>query len=171
MNKSIQKGVQSSRKKKKPPVYDEVFKAMVVRECLELQNVKRTASKYGIARGTLLSWMQQLSETNIYVHNERVTTKTIEAIEKTSDAVVRSIERAAATREEFIKEHYADLSDAFRYNIKAITDRLRDNPQGIPFRDLASCLTAITGMVKEFLPVEEQSTTQINLLQQTINNN
>ena len=165
MRKAVGKNV---GKKPKRKTYDEEFKKLVVREYVSTNRASETARRYGIGRCTLLEWAKAYSTINS--SNEIISRACVEAIEKTSDAVVRGIEANTLSRQEFIQAHYAELSEALRCNISAITTRLKNNPNDIPFRDLAASLTALTNVVKEFLPIEEQGTTQINLLQQTVNN-
>lgn len=156
------------RKKVHKTVYDDEFKARVVQEYQQTNQATATARKYGIGRSTLMLWIKNVS--SIKTNNDTITEACVQAINETSAAVVRSIEANALSRQEFMREHYAEVSEALVYNLRAITDRLKENPKSIPFRDLASSLTALNGMIKEFLPVEEQGVTQINLLQQTVNN-
>jgi hypothetical protein len=161
MRKRVDKGVEKKK------TYAEEVKRVAVAEYKTTGNASAVARKYGVPRTTLLAWVRLFPA--ITVTNDMVTDATIEAINRTSEAVVRSIDVATATRQQFLMEHYGELGEAISLNLQAIITRLR-TPEGIPYRDLAATLTALSGMVKEFLPVEEQTPTQINLLQQTINN-
>lgn len=162
MRKSDEKG---GEKKK----YTEEEKRAVVMEYRISGNAAAVGRKHGVARTTLLSWAKLYA--SIPTDNPIVTDAVVAAVDKASDAIVRSIDLATASRQQFFAEHYAELSKALSLNLNAIISRLEDKDARIPYRDLAASLTALTSMVKEFLPVEEQqSTTQINLLQQTINN-
>lgn len=154
--------------KRKSGKVDEKTKKKALAEYKNTGNASAVARKYGVARSTFLAW---LPEFTLEVKDEEVKKACIRAIDETSKAVVRSIDTNSISRQELIKEHYTDLADALHYNLVAISTRLKEDPQGIPFRDLAASLTALANVVKEFLPVEEQGTTQINLLQQTVNNN
>lgn len=156
------------RKKAHKTVYDDEFKSRVVQEYQLTNQATATARRYGIGRSTLLLWVKNAS--SFKSNNESITQAYVQAINDTSTAVVRSIEANVLSRQEFMREHYAEVSEALIYNLRAITNRLKENPKSIPFRDLAASLTALNGMIKEFLPVEEQGVTQINLLQQTVNN-
>ena len=153
---------------KKAKKIDSKTKNKAIAEYQSSGNASAVARKYGIARSTLLTWLSLLND--IPTDTPEATQAVVKAIETTSAAAVRSIEQAAATRQEFFAQHYAGLSDAFSHTLKAITDRVKDKPDTIPTRDLAAIFTALTNFAKEFTPVEEQGTTTINLLQQTVNN-
>lgn len=154
------------KKCRKKPLTDEE-KMLAVQEYKTNGNASAIARKYGVARTTFLAWLPLFSDTP--VSNDIVTQATVKAIEETSQAVVRSIDQATATRQEFFAQQYLGFSEAFSYTLKAITTRVKDKPDSIPTRDLAAIFTALTNFAKEFTPVEEQSTTTINLLQQTVN--
>ena len=147
---------------------DDKTKKKAIAEYRETGNASAIARKYGVARSTFLAWLPVVSH-KIDTDSHVTTQAVVKAIEKTSDAAVRSIEQATATRQEFFAQHYAGLSDALSHTLKAITDRVKDKPDTIPTRDLAAIFTALTNFAKEFTPVEEQGTTTINLLQQTVN--
>ena len=142
-------------------------KMLAVQEYKTNGNASAIARKYGVARTTFLAWLPLFSDTPI--SNDIVTQATVKAIEETSQAVVRSIDQATASRQEFFAQQYSNFSEAFTYTLKAITTRVKDKPDGIPTRDLAAIFTALTNFAKEFTPTEEQGTTTINLLQQTVN--
>lgn len=156
-------------KKKKRKKFDEATKKRAVEEYNLTGNVSAVARKYGVARTTLLEWLQIFN--NLHLKDEKIAIAAVSAINRASDAVVKSIEANAATREEFMRAHYTELSIALSNNLKAISDRLESDIEKLSLRDLAASLTALTNMAKEFLPVEEKGATQINLLQQTITNN
>jgi hypothetical protein len=82
---------------------------------------------------------------------------------------VRSIEQATATRQEFLQQHYAGVSTLFSTLLTKMTDELNDKTKHPSLRDQAAAFTALVNFVKEFTPTEEQGTTTINLLQQTVN--
>ena len=163
MKKSVGKIV--GKKKKK--LYDDEFKKFVVQEYMNSGNASGVARKHDIARCTLLEWVKYYS--NITTSSAAVSQACIQAIEKTSDAAVRSIEQATATRQEFLQQHYAGVSTLFSALITKMTKELSDDNKHPSLRDQAAALTALVNFVKEFTPTEEQGTTTINLLQQTVN--
>lgn len=161
MKKNRQKTV------KRKPITEET-KRNAVLEYHNTGNASATARRFGVARTTLLSWIPVY--TDIAIHNERLTTASVQAIERTSLAVVDSIRQASATRQEFYQQHFHEVSILFSQLLQGMSSKL-DNTQNPPsLRDQAAALTALTNFVKEFLPAEDQGTTTINLLQQTINN-
>ena len=164
MKKSVGKIV---GKKKKKKLYDDEFKKFVVQEYINSGNASEVSRKHDIARCTLLEWVKYYS--NITTNSEEVKSACIQAIEKTSDAAVRSIEQATATRQEFLQQHYAGVSTLFSALITKMTKELNDDNKHPSLRDQAAALTALVNFVKEFTPTEEQGTTTINLLQQTVN--
>lgn len=153
--------------KKKKRVYDDEFKKLVVREYMNSGNVSDIARRHEIARCTLIEWIKYYS--NIPTSCETVSQACVKAIEKTSDAAVRSIEQAAATRQEFLQQHFAGVSTLFSALLSKMTAELNDETKHPSLRDQAAALTALTNFIKEFTPAEEQGVTQINLLQQTVN--
>ena len=163
MKKSVGKIV--GKKKKK--LYDDEFKKFVVQEYMNSGNASGVARKHDIARCTLLEWVKYYS--NITTSSAAVSQACIQAIEKTSDAAVRSIEQATATRQEFLQQHYAGVSTLFSTLITKMTNELSDDNKHPSLRDQAAALTALVNFIKEFTPTEEQGTTTINLLQQTVN--
>lgn len=165
MRKSVGKTV---GKKKKKKLYDDEFKKFVVQEYVNSGNASEISRKHDIARCTLLEWVKYYS--NITTNSEAVSQACIQAIEKTSDAAVRSIEQATATRQEFLQQHYAGVSTLFSALLTKMTNELNDKTKHPSLRDQAAALTALVNFVKEFTPTEEQGTTTINLLQQTVNN-
>lgn len=154
-------------KKKKKKLYDDEFKKFVVQEYMNSRNASEVSRKHDIARCTLLEWVKYYS--NITTNSEAVSQATVKAIEKTSDAAVRSIEQATATRQEFLQQHYAGVSTLFSALIAKMTKELNDETKHPSLRDQAAALTALVNFIKEFTPTEEQGTTTINLLQQTVN--
>lgn len=163
MKKSVGKTV--GKKKKK--LYDDEFKKFVVQEYINTGNASEIARKHDIARCTLIEWVKYYS--TITTSSEAVSQACIHAIEKTSDAAVRSIEQATATRQEFLQQHYAGVSTLFSALLSKMTAELNDEKKHPSLRDQAAALTALINFVKEFTPTEEQGTTTINLLQQTVN--
>lgn len=147
---------------------DDKTKKKAIAEYRETGNASAIARKYGVARSTFLAWLPVVShkiETDSHVTTQAV----VKAIEKTSDAAVRSIEQATATRQEFLQQHYAGVSTLFSALITKMTAELKDDTKHPSLRDQAAALTALVNFVKEFTPTEEQGTTTINLLQQTVN--
>lgn len=164
----MKKGVgKTVGKKKKKKLYDDEFKKFVVQEYMNSGNASEVSRKHDIARPTLLEWVKYYS--NITTSSAAVSQACIQAIEKTSDAAVRSIEQATATRQEFLQQHYAGVSTLFSALITKMTKELSDDNKHPSLRDQAAALTALVNFVKEFTPTEEQGTTTINLLQQTVN--
>lgn len=163
MKKSVGKTV--GKKKKK--LYDDEFKNIVVQEYVTTGNASEIARKHNIARCTLLEWVKYYG--TIKTSNDAISQACINAIEKTSDAAVCSIKQAAATRQEFLQQHYAGVSTLFSALLSKMTAELNDENKHPSLRDQAAALTALINFVKEFTPAEEQGTTTINLLQQTIN--
>jgi transposase-like protein len=159
----MKKGV--GRKKKR--LYDDEFKKFVVREYINSGNASEIARRHDIARCTLLEWVKYYG--TITTTNESVAHACVAAIEKTSNAAVRSIEQATATRQEFLQQHYAGVSELFSALLTKMTAELNDETKHPSLRDQAAALTALINFVKEFTPTEEQGTTTINLLQQTVN--
>lgn len=154
--------------KKKKKIVDEATRRKAVQDYKLNGNASAIARKYGVARSTFLAWLPIYSN-DFLCDNDIITDACVSAIEKTSEAVIQSIYSNNATRQQFLEEHYAEIGNAISANIRAISQRLK-KPDNIPMRDLAASLNALSGIIKEFLPVEEQGSTTINLLQQTINN-
>ena len=154
------------KKCRKKPLTDEE-KMLAVQEYKTNGNASAIARKYGVARTTFLAWLPLFSDTP--VPSEEVKSACVQAIEKTSDAVVRSIEQATATRQEFLQQHYAGVSTLFSALLTKMTNELNDETKHPSLRDQAAALTALINFVKEFTPTEEQGITTINLLQQTVN--
>ena len=142
-------------------------------------NVSAVARKYDIARTTLLRWLKEYEGFNFDqldsdAAESDITAETaavVRYIEKTSDATVRAIEQATATRQEFLQQHYSSISTLFSALLAKMTAELNDETKHPSLRDQAAAFTALTNFVKEFSPTEEQGTTTINLLQQTVNKN
>lgn len=155
-------------KKKKKKQYDDEYKKHVVREYMNSGNASEISRQYNIARCTLLEWIKYYS--TIEADSEEVKYACVHAIEQTSAAAVRSIEQATATRQEFLQQHYAGVSTLFSALVTKMTKELSDDNKHPSLRDQAAALTALVNFVKEFTPTEEQGTTTINLLQQTVNN-
>lgn len=154
------------KKCRKKPLTDEE-KMLAVQEYKANGNASAIARKYGVARTTFLAWLPLFSDTP--VSNNIVTQATVKAIGETSQAVVRSIDQATATRQEFLQQHYAGVSTLFSALITKMTKELSDDNKHPSLRDQAAALTALVNFIKEFTPTEEQGTTTINLLQQTVN--
>lgn len=163
MKKIVGKSVGKNKKK----VYDDEYKKLVVREYINSGKASETARRYGIARCTLLEWAKYYSTIN--ADSEEVKYACVKAIEKTSNAAVRSIEQAAATRQEFLQQHYAQVSELFSALVCKMTATISDENSHPSLRDQAAALTALTNFIKEFTPTEEQGNININLLQQTVN--
>lgn len=163
----MKKSVGKTIGKKKKKLYDDEFKKFVVQEYINTGNASEIARKHDIARCTLIEWVKYYS--TITTSSEAVSQACIHAIEKTSDAAVRSIEQATATRQEFLQQHYAGVSTLFSALLSKMTAELNDEKKHPSLRDQAAALTALINFVKEFTPTEEQGTTTINLLQQTVN--
>lgn len=154
-------------------IQDTLSEQMAVAEYRELGNLSAVARKYNVARTTLMRWIKKYEGQEL---NEPVKPATaqeaaiVRYLDKASDANVRAIEAEAATRQEFLRAQFPALCEAITENLNAITSRLKDRPETIPFRDLASSLASLTAMAKEFLPQDDdQGKVQINLLQQTLN--
>ena len=152
---------------------DSSFERMAVAEFRELGNLSLVARKYKVARTTLMRWIKRYEGQEL---NEPIKPTTaqeaaaVRLIESASQATVRAIEAEAATRQEFLRAQFPALCEAITENLNAITSRLKDKPDTIPFRDLAASLAALNQMAKEFLPQDDnQGKVQINLLQQTLN--
>ena len=159
--------------KKGVAIQDSLTEQMAVAEYRELGNLSAVARKYNVARTTLMRWIKKYEGQEL---NEPVKPATaqeaaiVRYLDKTSDATVRAIEAEAATRQEFLRAQFPALCVAITENLNAITSRLKDKPETIPFRDLAASLAALNQMAKEFLPQDDdQGKVQINLLQQTLN--
>ena len=147
-------------------IHDSLPEQMAVAEYRKLGNLSAVARKYNVARTTLMRWIKKYEGQEL---NEPVKPATaqeaaiVRYLDKASDATVRAIEAEAATRQEFLRAQFPALCEA-------ITARLKDRPETIPFRDLAASLAALNQMAKEFLPQDDdQGKVQINLLQQTLN--
>lgn len=176
MKKSVGKIVGKKKKKQ----YDDEFKISVVQEYMHSGNASEVSRRHNIARCTLLEWVKYYSNEAAIksvkslglntTSSEEIKSACVQAIEKTSDAAVRSIEQATATRQEFLQQHYAGVSTLFSTLITKMTNELNDETKHPSLRDQATALTALVNFVKEFTPTEEQGTTTINLLQQTVNN-
>lgn len=174
MKKSVRKTVGKKRKR-----YDDEYKKHVVMEYMNSGNASEISRRYDIARPTLLEWVKYYSDEAAIksvkgiglntASSEEIKSACVQAIEKTSDAAVRSIEQATATRQEFLQQHYAGVSTLFSALVTKMTKELNDDNKHPSLRDQAAALTALTNFVKEFTPTEEQGTTTINLLQQTVN--
>ena len=154
------------KKCRKKPLTDEE-KMLAVQEYRTNGNASAIARKYGVARTTFLAWLPLFSDT--HVSNDIVTQTTVKAIEETSQAVVRSIDQATATRQEFLQQHYAQISQLFSALVCKMTATINDKNAHPSLRDQAAAFTALTNFVKEFTPTEEQGNVSINLLQQTVN--
>lgn len=137
-------------------------------------NVSAVARKHKIARTTLLRWLKEYEGKNLdHIDSDTdsnpETAAVVNYINKTTDAAVRSIEAESLTRQEFLQQHYAGVSTLFSALITKMTAELNDKEKHPSLRDQAAALTALVNFVKEFTPTEEQGTTTINLLQQTVN--
>ena len=147
---------------------DEKTKRRAVAEYHRTGNASAIARNYGVARSTFLAWLPAITNT-IETDTPEATDAVVHAIEKTSDAAVRSIEQAAATRQEFLQQHYVQVSELFSALISKMTTTINDENSHPTLRDQAAALTALTNFIKEFTPTEEQGNISINLLQQTVN--
>lgn len=158
--------------KKGVAIIDPLRERMVIADYRKLGNISAVSRKHGVARTTIMRWIKKYEGIEL---DEPVPTTEEEAavvhyLEKTTEATVRAIEAEAATRQEFLRAQFPALCEAIAENLNAITSRLKDKPETIPFRDLASSLASLTAMAKEFLPQDDdQGKVQINLLQQTLN--
>lgn len=158
--------------KKGVAIQDSLTEQMAVAEYRELGNLSAVARKYNVARTTLMRWIKKYEGEDISTPTAATAQEAaiVRYLDKASDATVRAIEAEAATRQEFLRAQFPALCDAITENLNAITSRLKDKPETIPFRDLASSLASLTAMAKEFLPQDDdQGKVQINLLQQTVN--
>lgn len=142
-------------------------KMLAVQEYRTNGNASEIARKYGVARTTFLAWLPLFND--IPVSNDIVTQATVKAIEETSHAAVRSIEQATATRQEFLQQHYSQVSTLFSALLAKMTAELNNETRHPSLRDQAAAFTALTNFIKEFTPAEEQGNIQVNLLQQTVN--
>ena len=103
MRKSVEKG--DERKK-----FTDEKKRTAVMEYRMTGNASAVARKYGIARTTFTSWVRLFA--NVPTDNTIVAEAVVSAIDKASEAVVRSIDLATATRQQFIMEHYNEIGRA-----------------------------------------------------------
>lgn len=154
-------------------IQDTLSEQMAVAEYRELGNLSAVARKYNVARTTLMRWIKKYEGKELNEPAKPATAQEaaiVRYLDKASDATVRAIEAEAATRQEFLRAQFPALCEAITENLNAITSRLKDKPETIPFRDLAASLAALNQMAKEFLPQDDdQGKVQINLLQQTLN--
>lgn len=156
--------------KKGVAIQDSLTEQMAVAEFRELGNLSAVARKYNIARTTLMRWIKKHDGELDPMPATAQEAAIVRYLDKASDANVRAIEAEAATRQEFLRAQFPALCEAITENLNAITSRLKDKPETIPFRDLAASLAALNQMAKEFLPQDDdQGKVQINLLQQTLN--
>ena len=158
--------------KKGVAIQDSLTEQMAVAEYRELGNLSAVARKYNVARTTLMRWIKKYEGEDISTPTAATAQEAaiVRYLDKASEANVRAIEAEAATRQEFLRTQFPALCEAITENLNAITSRLKDRPETIPFRDLAASLAALNQMAKEFLPQDdEQGKVQINLLQQTLN--
>ena len=158
--------------KKGVAIQDSLTEQMAVAEYRELGNLSAVARKYDVARTTLMRWIKKYEGEDISTPTAATAQEAaiVRYLDKASEANVRAIEAEAATRQEFLRTQFPALCEAITENLNAITARLKDKPETIPFRDLAASLAALNQMAKEFLPQDdEQGKVQINLLQQTLN--
>lgn len=158
--------------KKGVAIQDSLTEQMAVAEYRELGNLSAVARKYNVARTTLMRWIKKYEGEDISTPTAATAQEAaiVRYLDKASDATVRAIEAEAATRQEFLRAQFPALCEAITENLNAITSRLKDRSETIPFRDLASSLASLTAMAKEFLPQDDdQGKVQINLLQQTLN--
>lgn len=146
---------------------DKRTKNRAIAEYKNTGNISAVTKKYNISRPTFYAWLKELSD--FTPTTPQAAQAIVSAIQTTTNATVRSIEQAAATRQEFLKEHYAGVSTLFSALLSKMTAELNDENKHPSLRDQASALTALINFVKEFTPTEEQGTTTINLLQQTVN--
>lgn len=128
-------------------------------------NVSATAKKYGVARSTLLAWIQTFS--TISTDSAEMTQACVNAIEAASDAVVRSIDTATATRQQFLLEHYSQVSTIIQELLASMREDLKKPDISLGTKTMA--FTALTNFIKEFTPAEDGGAVNINLLQQTVN--
>lgn len=147
---------------------DDKTKRRAIAEYHKTGNASAIARKYGVARSTFLAWLPALTNT-IKTDSPEATDAVVLAAGKISDAAVFSIEQAAATRQEFLQQHYAEIGKLFSALVKKMADTINDENAKPSLRDQAAAFTALTNFVKEFTPTEEQGSVQVNLLQQTVN--
>ena len=158
--------------KKGVAIQDSLTEQMAVAEYRELGNLSAVARKYDVARTTLMRWIKKYEGEDISTPTAATAQEAaiVRYLDKASEANIRAIEAEAATRQEFLRAQFPALCEAITENLNAITKRLKDKPETIPFRDLAASLAALNQMAKEFLPQDDdQGKVQINLLQQTLN--
>ena len=156
-------------KVKKSNKIDARTKNRALAEYQKTGNLSAVTKKYNISRPTFYSWLKELSE--FRPSTPETTNAVVTAIQATSKAAVRSIEQAAATRQEFLQQHYAQVGELFSALINKMTATINDENSHPTLRDQAAALTALTNFIKEFTPTEEHGNVSINLLQQTVNKN
>lgn len=130
-------------------------------------NASAIAQKYGVARSTLLGWIPTFS--TITTGSAEMTQACVNAIEATSDAVVRSIDTATATRTQFLQENYAQVNALIQELLKSMKEDLKKTDLSLGTKTMA--FTALINFIKDFTPAEEGAAVNINLLQQTVNRN
>ena len=158
--------------KKGVAIQDSLTEMKAVAEYKELGNLSLVARKYNVARTTLMRWIKKHDGIDFDTPLPATAQEAaiVRYLDNASEANVRAIEAEAATRQEFLRAQFPALCEAITENLNAITKRLKDRPDTIPFRDLAASLAALNQMAKEFLPQDDdQGKVQINLLQQTLN--
>ena len=130
-------------------------------------NISAVSSKYGIARTTLMRWINEFEAT---APDSEDKAAVVDIIKETTAAHVRSIEADTATRQAFLAQHYREVGELFSALIGKMQAELADETKHPSLRDQAAALTALTNFVKEFTPQDEtQGQVNINLLQQTVN--
>lgn len=154
-------------KVKKSNKIDTRTKNRALAEYQKTGNLSAVTKKYNVSRPTFYSWLKELSE--FKPSTPETTNAVVTAIQATSKAAVRSIEQAAATRQEFLQQHYEQVGQLFSALVCKMTATINDEKSHPTLRDQAAAFTALTNFIKEFTPTEEQGNVSINLLQQTVN--
>lgn len=131
-------------------------------------NAAAIARKYGVTRSTFLRWLSPVENT-VDVADPIISSACVKAINRAADATIREIHASAATRNEFLRIHYAQVNELFSSILARMTATLNDENSRPSLRDQAAALTALSNFMKEFTSTEEQGPTTINLLQQTVN--
>ena len=154
MRKTVNRTVKGSKAPKNYTLEERAKAVMLYRTN---KNISLTATKFGISRPTLMKWLKEFPD--------------IEAVDPaTSAACVRAIEDASAIRLAFLREHYDNMSTVIRKGIKR-ADQLIENADNLG--SVVNAIERLSTIIKDFTPAEDvnPTSTTINLLQQTLNNN
>lgn len=145
----------SSKKKTVTPVsYSETYKVNAVMLARQMGSLSAAARKVGVSRVSLGNWVKEFAEV-------KDSNPSVAAIYS------KAIEDASTVRQDFLREHYSALSATIK---KAL---LRANDLIDGTNNLASVVNAIeklSAIITDFAPADgDTGHTQINLLQQTLN--